>query len=47
MENGGQDLYLDQGDSVSISWTKPSGYVERRQIGNWIGMESYIKVNTP
>ena len=43
----GQDLYLDQGDSVSISWTKPSGYVERRQIGNWIGMEKYIKVNTP
>ena len=43
----GQDLYLDQGDMVSITWTKPSGYVEHRQIGNWVGQEHYIKVNTP
>ena len=43
----GQDLYLDKGDMVSITWTKPSGYVEHRQIGNWVGQEHYIKLNTP
>ena len=43
----GKDLYLDKGDMVIVSWTKPSGYVERRTVGNWIGMEHYLKVNTP
>ena len=43
----GRELYLNQGDTVTLKWEAPDGQSERSTIGNFADLDQFILVNTP